>query len=258
MTDPQRIATPAHARHDTSIVATLAARPDDLDAAEAAAAREQVASCEVCADILADLIALQVALPATATPRRPRDFRLTPEDAQRLHRSGWRRFLGQIGSPRDGFSRPLAIGLTTLGLAGVLLASIPSMTLMAGAGGAAPSTVLAPINQAAPPPAGGEYASDRTSLEAAAAASGAPIASASGAPVPAPNGAASAAASASSDGQVFTGGNPDEVVPDITGEVDATIRDDASGTSVLFVVGGILLIAGLGLFILRWSARRLS
>ena len=163
MTDRQRIATlAAHARHDTSIVASLAARSGDLDDAETSAARNQVASCQACADILADLVALQVALPASATPRRPRDFRLTPDDARRLHRSGWRRFLGWIGSPRDGYSRPLAIGLTTLGLAGVLLASIPSMTFMSGAGGAAPATELAPMNQAAPPPGGAGYASDRT------------------------------------------------------------------------------------------------
>ncbi len=57
---------------------------------------------------------------------------------------------------------------------------------------------------------------------------------------------------------MFTGGNPDEVAPDVTGGVDAALRDDTSGFSVLFVVGGALLIAGLGLFALRWSARRLS
>ena len=68
----------------------------------------------------------------------------------------------------------------------------------------------------------------------------------------------SAAPSGSSDGQVFTGGNPDEVPSDIAGEVDSAIRDDGTGFPVLFVVGGVLLIAGLGLFVLRWSGRRLS
>jgi hypothetical protein len=245
MTDPQRIATPAaHARHDTSIVAALAARDVDSSDAEAQAARDQVASCDACADVLADIVTLQTALPESATPRRPRDFRLTPDDAHRLRRSGWRRFLGQIGSPRDGFSRPLAIGLTTLGLAGVLLASLS--TVIGGAGGAAPQR-LSPVGsaiQAAPAPAAGgaDSSTERTSLEAAGAA-------------PSP---AASAAGGSSDGQVFTGGNPDEVVPDITGEIDTAIRDDATGFSVLFVVGGILLIAGLGIFMLRWSARRLS
>ena len=35
------------------------------------------------------------------------------------------------------------------------------------------------------------------------------------------------------------------------------LRDDASGLSAVFVLAGALLIAGLGLFALRWSARRL-
>ena len=265
MTDQMRMNAPAaHEGHDLSIVAALAARPADLDESETTAARAQVASCTACADALADFVALQTALPGTATPRRPRDFQLTAADAQRLHRGGWRRILGYFGSPRDGFSRPLAIGLTTLGLAGVLLGSIPSATLMGGSAGAAPANEAAPIQQAAPAPAEGS-ATDRTTLGALPAAS-------ASAPAPAAMPSASAAASArnqagttsteaattSTDAQVFTGGNPDEVAPDITGGADTALRADAGGFSVLFVVGGVLLIAGLGLFVLRWSARRVS
>jgi hypothetical protein len=265
MTDPPRMNAPAaHEGHDVSIVAALAARPVDLAESETTAAQAQVASCTACAEALADFVALQTALPGTATPRRPRDFQLTPADAERLHRSGWRRFLGYFGSPRDGFSRPLAIGLTTLGLAGVLLASIPSATLMGGSGGAAPANEAAPIQQAAPAPAASEPGTDRTALGAAPPDAGLPSA--------APSASAAAAASTSSeagtasteaataptDTHVFTGGNPDEVAPDITGGVDTALRGDAGGFSVLFVVGGVLLIAGLALFGLRWSARRLS
>jgi len=266
MTDRVQTTAPAeHARHDLSIVAALAARPADLDERETTAAQAQAASCTLCADALADFVALQTALPGTATPRRPRDFRLTPADAQRLHRSGWRRFFGYFGSPRDGFSRPLAIGLTTLGLAGVLLASIPSAALMTGSSGAAPAETAAEIQQAAPSPA------DSAAPSAPQVNAAAPAPSASAA-VPAQGVAGSSAertsleaaalgsdaASSSTDVKVFTGGNPDEVAPDITGGADSALRDDASGFSVLFVVGGVLLIAGLGLFALRWSARRLS
>ena len=266
MTDPVRTpAPPEHARHDLSIVAALAARPGDLDETEMTAATAQVASCTVCADALADFVALQTALPTTSTPHRPRDFQLTPADARRLRRSGWRRFFGYFGSPRDGFSRPLAIGLTTLGVAGVLLASIPSGTFMGGSGGAAPAETAAEIQQAAPAPAASAPGTDRTTLGAVAPGVALPSAapSASAAAAPSANteaGAASTeAANASTDQHVFTGGNPDEVAPDITGGgADSALRDDASGFSVLFVVGGVLLIAGLGLFALRWSARRLS
>ena len=273
MTDRLRTNAPAaHARHDLSIVAALAARAADLTDAEAATARAQVASCAACEDALADFIALQTTLPTTVTPRRPRDFRLTPEDAQRLHRSGWRRFLGYFGSPRDGFSRPLAIGLTTLGVAGVLLASVPASMFQGGSGGAAPMTAApAPVNQAAPAPGTEGNATDRTTPEAAGASSAAPSAamaapsasaasSAAASPTSAVLGnvARSPAASGSSDTQVFTGGNPDEVIPDTSGGSDTGLRDDTSGPSTLLLVGGALLIAGLGLFALRWSARRLS
>lgn len=265
MTYPQRVAAPSeHERHDLAIVATLAARPADLDESEETAARAQIASCRACADALADFVALQTALPATATPRRPRDFQLTPADAQRIQRSGWRRLLGYFGSARDGFSRPLAIGLTTLGLAGLMLATIPSATLIGGSGGAAPANEAAPIQQAAPAPATSVSGTDRSALGAAppvpALPSGAPSASAE-AVASASTGAGTAsteAASASTDMQVFTGGNPDEVAPDISGGADSGLRDGGGGFSGLFVVGAVLLIAGLGLFALRWSARRLS
>ena len=238
MTDSQRAPTPVtHAAHDLTLVAALAARGPDLDEKTATAAREQVAACEACAIVLDDLVALQTTLPMTATPSRPRDFRLTKADAARLRRSGWRRVLGFFGSPRDGFSRPLAIGFTTLGLAGLLLASVPTM-FMAGSGAASAPQVLsnvgAPIEQAAPAPAEG-YVSERMSGDAAAAAS------------------------EPAGGGVFSGANLDDGTSELAGDAGgATPRDDASGLPVLFVVAGVLLICGLGLFGLRWSARRVS
>ena len=39
---------------------------------------------------------------------------------------------------------------------------------------------------------------------------------------------------------------------------DAALRDDATGSSTLLIVALTLLIAGLGLFALRWTARRLG
>ena len=226
-----------HATHDLTIVAALAARATDLDASTAQLARAQVASCTGCADLLADLVALQTTLPVASTPARPRDFRLSAADAARLHRSGWRRLLGFFGSARDGISRPLAIGFTTLGLAGILVASVPSMFLASGAAGGAAtemetlSNVGAPVQPA--PSAGEAYSSDRMSI--GAAAGGEPV-----------------------ETGVFSGGEPDEVSRDVTGDDGLlAITEDTSRVSTLFVVAGVLLIAGLGLFGLRWSARRL-
>jgi len=235
MTEPyQPTSAPAHAAHDLTIIAALAARAPDLSEMQSGAAREQLASCGACTDLLADLVALQAVLPTTSTPSRPRDFSLTSADAARL-RSGWRRVLGFFGSARDNISRPLAIGFTTLGLAGLLVAALPSM-YAASSDATILSTVGAPVGRAAPAPA--EVAgSDRLSMSAGPGSS-------------------------MTDEGVFAGGNPEELESagggDIAGDGSLfSLRDDASGLSAVFVLAGTLLIVGLGLFALRWSARRL-
>ncbi|MFP5341427.1 MAG: hypothetical protein ACLGIJ_00685, partial [Candidatus Limnocylindria bacterium] len=185
----------------------------------------------------ADLVLLPAAIPRSAVPSRPRDFRLTPDDARRLGRTGWRRVLGLIGTPGDRVTRPLALGMTTLGLAAVMVASLPG-GFMAGGAASAPAAEDHRLSQPAPAAGGG---------------------------VPELNTMATGAETAGPD----TAGNPDtpswqEGSPDAgrandpaaTEELKAAIRDDATGLSVLLVLGGVLVILGMGLFGLRWSARR--
>jgi len=106
-----------HATHDLVLVAEAADRGGRLAGLQAA--------CPDCLALHADLVLLAAALPDAAVPARPRDFTLSAADAARLRPAGWRRWLAAIGTSRDAVSRPLAIGLTTLGLAGLLVASIP-------------------------------------------------------------------------------------------------------------------------------------
>src|SRR5439155_11204157 len=73
-------------------------------------------------------------------PARTRDFRLTEEDARRLHPGGWRRLVGFLAGPRLAFTQPLAAGLTTIGLAGLLLFSLQ------GFGSSAAAPLSAPGN----------------------------------------------------------------------------------------------------------------
>jgi hypothetical protein len=130
MTDPRPTAS-AHATHDTLLVASLA--DHSVAAAERVVAQALVASCDRCAELNADLAALRDATRALPTPARPRDYTLSAADAVRLRPAGWRRFVAAFGTTRDAFSRPLAVGLTTLGIAGLLVATIPSMLPSAGA-----------------------------------------------------------------------------------------------------------------------------
>jgi hypothetical protein len=227
------------------LIAALAAREPDLTEAEGARARDQIASCAACTDLLADLVVLQVALPTASTPSRPRDFSLSPADAARLRAGGWRRALGFFGSARDSFSRPLAVGLTTLGLAGLLVGTLPSVI---GGGGAA--SVLSTVGNAVP------AAGESIPLEAAPAAGGAAGTDRlSVSPEP--------GSSTVDEGGVFAGSNQEEL--DASGERDIASDTsnfarggELSGQAALFTVGGLLLIAGMCLFALRWSARRLS
>ena len=238
----ERAAPTAHAAHDPLRVAEAADRGGRLPA--------DLAGCPDCLALHADLVTLAAALPATVVPARPRDYTLSPADAARLRPRGWRRWIGAIGSSRDVITRPLAIGFTTLGLAGLLVATVPGA--LPGGGSTA---ILAP--------AGSLPAS---SLEAMAPSAAPEAPAAEGTTVPMT--ATEAPAGQTDDGGVFSGVDETDAAEtaraadapvDTAGEIDdATVRDDVSGLSALLVMAGALMLTGLGLFGLRWTARHLS
>jgi hypothetical protein len=233
MTDQPATST-EHASHDLTLVAALAARDHGLAPGELAQAKALLASCADCTDLLADLAALAAAVPTAAIPERPRSFALTAADAARLRPAGWRRFLKAIGSARDGITFPLAMGLTTLGMAGLLVATIPTL-----AGPTQLDTLSGPAAAGASAAAAAPQSQETLAMSAEPAQSG------------------------DQEGGVFTGGDDEGDAAASPGDRNAlsaeeiAIRDDPTGLSVLVVVAGALLILGLGLFALRWSARRL-
>ncbi len=275
MTEPLKPATRSdHATHDPVWMAALAAKDPDLTPTEMTRARAALESCGACADLFADLVAVSAAIPSAAIPARPRDFTLTPADAARLRSRGLRRWFSAIGSARDGVTFPLALGLTTMGIAGLLLATVPG-ALSGSAGGAA--SVLSTVGPTVEPASGGG-----NTAASAPAAVPAPAAASAAAPAPtsAPAAASSPEASESTRSEfgamsaapsgevpqepVFNGDGGD-TAGDGAGQANATdvsrdgsFLDDLTGVSALAVVAGVLLLAGLGLFILRWTARRLE
>jgi hypothetical protein len=80
--------------------------------------------------------------------------RLTFADATRLQRRRWRQLLGMIGTPRDPLTRPLALSLTGLGLAGLLLTAVPAGLPMGSAGAAAPELDRTMVVAGSPAPTG--------------------------------------------------------------------------------------------------------
>jgi hypothetical protein len=246
-----------HSQHDLLAVAALADR--GATGEEADRARAQIEACGECAALHADLVSLASATRQLPPIERPRDFQLRPVDAQRLRPNLVRRLFGSFGTARDGFSRPLAAGLTTLGLAGLMLGILPgTLSLGGGLGGSAAATsapaLAAPAASAAaggaaeaPAPApvvsgeregandlGQRFAGDQTAMR--------PIA------------AGELEADSAGGGPVMIAGEPGDLGAS-AGEA-AELSDDSTGASQLIVISGTLLIIGLGLFALRWTSRR--
>jgi hypothetical protein len=243
MTDPST----DHATHDELLIASLLDRsPGDPDRDRAEAL---VAACDDCAALHRDLVALSAATRVLPTPPRPREFTLSAADAVRLRPEGWRRLIAAFGSSRDVFSRPLAIGLTTLGLAGLLVASIPGV--LSGPGGA--SVALSSV----------ERSDGAASVTGAAPESSGASSQVEAAPAAGPSAAAPVAPAADALSPEVL---PSEPTSDKYGAGPAASGAAAAPTSVelpaerstLILPAGLLLVVGLGLFALRWSARRLG
>lgn len=116
-----------HPDHDPLLISALAA--GDLDASERTRATALVDACNACAQLHQDLIAIATAtrtLPHVAAA--PRDFRLSDAQASRLRRGSWLRTLLAPFSGARSAARPVAAAFTTLGVAGLLVATmLPGM-----------------------------------------------------------------------------------------------------------------------------------
>lgn len=254
--------TSGHAAHDRILIASLVDR--SIGDAERALAERQVDDCRACAQLHEELVALAMATRALPAPARTRDFTLSPDDAARLHGSAWRRLIAAIGSSRDVFSRPLAIGFTTLGLAGLLVATVP-MPFGGATGGAAQR--LAPVGA----PVGDNAAGSEANPEFMTQASGAPLDPAASGPAIAAAGPSAAPSEATEAAPAAPPENPDVLFDgaessQLPGELDASRQlyfddlgsDGAFVASPMLIVAALLLLVGLGLFGLRWTARRLG
>jgi hypothetical protein len=244
----------AHRSHDRLLVASLLDRT--LYETERRRGEEQLAACTGCARLFDDLVALSEATRVLPTPARSHEYTLSEVDARRLQVRGLRRLLALIGSSRDAFTRPLAVGLTTLGLAGLLVATLPAAFL--GVGGA---TSLSTVGNRAAEEAAG--AAPEAMTQASPAASEPAIAAslpseAVPSAAPRPGGSPAAEKSTEPD-DLFVGqdSSADSQSLESAGEPFG-LADDGPISMSLVVVATLVLVIGLGLFALRWTARRLG
>ena len=263
-----------HADHDELWLVAYAA--GDLPEPERVAAEELVRSCPDCARLVEELRLIRAATASLPAPRRRRDFRLTADDAARLRPRGWRRLLVPLAGPRFAFTQPLAAGLVTIGIAVLLLATVPG-SLSGSASAPGPMAGGAPTESAADkvaPLAGVEAA---PSEGAGVPSEGAGVPS-EGPPAVAPLGPAGAlgtaptaepapagsepAPSAAVAAPVAPAPAPSEGARRLTAQPSAQEAAgraaEAAGAPPLPLIATLLLVAGIGLFLLRWGARRLA
>lgn len=123
MTHETRPTSSAHADHDAALIARAAF--DDLYEGEADRANALLAECDHCRQVASDLRSLSAAA-ATDLPAlsRPRDFRLSPEQAAGARGSLLRRLVTSLSAPRYGVLRPVAGAALSIGIAFVALGTL--------------------------------------------------------------------------------------------------------------------------------------
>ena len=123
----------SHARHDRFAIA---------GALDGGVLPSTIGTCPSCGALHRDLLSIQIAIRHAWTPRRPRDLRLRRGDLAERRHTLWRRLVGAFGSSRDSVTRPLALGLSSLGIVGLVLTNVPfgsATSLGLGGGSAATS-----------------------------------------------------------------------------------------------------------------------
>ena len=244
-----------HDTHDLELVAAFAA--GDATGADLETVTALVASCADCAALHHDLRAIAAALPAIPVPVRPRDFRLTQEQAASLRPRGFRGILAAFASPKLSFATPLGTGLAAIGIVGVLVAS-GGLPVGGGATSGAAAEDANVSREAA------------SQLEIKLASPGtddrvvpvAPVAGADGGDVGAEPVAPSPGSSPAGASELYEAPSASDAAQehvtaaDVAADVtaDLTQRPDQA----LLFVGVGLLLTGVALVVLRWVSRRLA
>jgi hypothetical protein len=120
-----------HSRHDRLLVARYAAGdsyPTERDQAE-----RLVTGCDECAALSADIQLISTRTSHLTPVRRPRDFRISPEQAQQLRGSWLDRMLRGLAAPGWTVVRPLAGAALAIGMVLVVIGALPLNNFGSGA-----------------------------------------------------------------------------------------------------------------------------
>ncbi len=263
-----------HGDHDALLVVRFAA--GDVTPAEAEVARRLLATCPDCRLLASDLRAIARATAELPAPTRTRDFRLSPEVAARLRRSGWRGWFRRLGDLGGGPAGRLVVAQRLAGAAVAIGLVMALATWPAGVPGlsAGPTALQsngqiregAPVASAAPAPAATPAAPAAASAASAAAqaaapafgaagpgpgASAAPRSGTSGPAAPSPIGAPSPLAAMAARPGASAGSNvASGRVPPASGAPSAT-GEPIEAWQVWLLLAGAGLVAFAAIFLAR-------
>ncbi|HEX5827684.1 MAG TPA: hypothetical protein VFY23_09200 [Candidatus Limnocylindrales bacterium] len=235
-----------HETHDLELVAAFAAGDAEGPALDRALAL--VAECSTCAELHRDLRSIASAMPSVPAPARPRDFRLTREQAASLRPAGLRGLVAALSGPRFSFAVPLGSGLAALGIVAVLAAP--------GSGGFASAPVpqedaaTRVTQEAASPPV------DTLNAAGAEPASAAPVLEAPAGALPA-EGQPAAEGLASPGTESLKAGGTTAAAPDEQAPGDS-LTTTASAPDPVVVAGLLLVLLGVALVGARLLSRGLA
>ena len=120
-----------HDRHDRLLVTRFAM--GDAYPAEVAQAKELTQRCADCAALAADIRLIAARASELPEVRRPRDFRISAAQAERLRGSWLDRLLRPFSAPGWGVARPLAGAALVVGLSLAVIGGLPLGVASSGA-----------------------------------------------------------------------------------------------------------------------------
>jgi hypothetical protein len=119
-----------HRRHDRLLVARFAV--GDAAFGQEHEAQELVRRCSECADLAADITAISKSVARVPAPPRPRDFRITREQAENLRGSRLDRWLRTITGSGWSTVRPVAAVALSVGMVMSVVGFLPVIGSAAG------------------------------------------------------------------------------------------------------------------------------
>jgi hypothetical protein len=163
-----------HRRHDRLLVARFAV--GDAAFGQDHEAADLVRRCSECAALAADIKAISSSVAQLPAAPRPRDFRLTAEQAAKLRGSRLDRWLRTISGAGWATVRPVAAAALSIGLVMSVVGVLP---MVGAAAPGARDTFAAPVAVGHPSPEGqpspGQTTDNRTGSDGPAASQGAVI-----------------------------------------------------------------------------------